>query len=225
MYEQIIKYLKNEAEPKYKEFHYKLTNDNTIIGVRTPTLKKIAKYLANNNYQDFIAKSNFETYEEKVIYGLIIGYLKVDFNTQLEYLNDFMPLIDNWAINDIVCANLKSFKKNLDQGYSFIQKCLKSANKWQIRMGLVLLLDYYINKDYFNKIFIISNSIKNNDYYVKMANAWLISICYIKFPNETLNFIKKNTLDNWTHNKAIQKIIESKRIKQEEKQQLKKFKR
>ena len=67
MYEQIIKYIKSEADPKYKEFHYKLTNDNTIIGTRTPTLKKIAKYLAKNNYNEFLKNSKYETYEEKVL--------------------------------------------------------------------------------------------------------------------------------------------------------------
>lgn len=224
-YNDFIQYLKSLSDSKYREFHFKLTNDNTIIGVKTPKLKEIALYLSKNEYEEIFNKSNFETYEEKVIYGLIIGYLKTDFSTKLKLLNHFLPLNNNWAINDIVCANLKSFKTNQEQGYYFIEKCLKSSNPWDIRFGLVLLLDFYINDNYIDKILKISNNIKDNDYYVKMANAWLISICYIKYPNKTNKFLNKNKLDNWTHNKAIQKIIESKRVNEAEKINLKELKR
>ena len=224
-YNDFIQYLKSLSDSKYREFHFKLTNDNTIIGVKTPKLKEIALYLSKNKYEKIFNKSNFETYEEKVIYGLIIGYLKTDFSIKLKLLNQFLPLNNNWAINDIVCANLKSFKTNQEQGYHFIEKCLKSSNSWDIRFGLVLLLDFYINDNYIDKILKISNSVKNNDYYVKMANAWLISICYIKYPNKTIQFIKNNQLDNWTHNRAIQKIIESKRVNEHEKTNLKELKR
>lgn len=224
-YNNLIKYLYSEADLNYRDFHYKLTNDNTLIGVRTPKLKKIALYLSKNNYEIIFNNSVFETYEEKIIYGLIIGYLKIDFNDKLNLLNKFLPLNNNWAINDIVCANLKDFKKNQEQGYEFIIKCLNSSNIWDIRFGLVLLLDFYINDTYIDKILEISNNISNNDYYIKMANAWLISICYIKYPTKTKEFLNNNKLDDWTHNKAIQKMIESKRVSKLDKIQLKRLKR
>ena len=224
-YDDFIKYLKSLSDSKYREFHLKLTNGNTLIGVRTPKLKEIALYLSKNKYEEIFNKSKFKTYEEKVIYGLIIGYLKIDFNSKLKLLDKFLPLNDNWAINDIVCANLKSFKSNQEEGYHFIEKCLKSSNPWDIRFGLVLLLDFYINDNYIDKILKITNNIKSNEYYVKMANAWIISICYIKYPTKTKEFLNNNKLDDWTHNKAIQKIIESKRISKLDKIQLKKLKR
>ena len=225
-YNEFIEYLYSLSDIKYREFHSKITMDNTLIGIRTPKLKEIAKELVKtNNYQNFIKYSNFETYEERIIYGLIIGYLKCDFNEQLELLNNFIPLINNWAINDIICANLKSFKRNQQEGYKYIKNCLQSNNSWQIRVGLVLLLDFYINDKYIDKILQICNNINNNEYYVKMANAWLISICYIKYKDKTKNFLENNKLDNWTQNKAIQKIIESKRVAKEEKDKLKLLKR
>ncbi len=225
-YNEFIKYLKSLSDTKYREFHLRLTMDNSLIGICTPKLKEIAKELIKtNNYQNFIKFSKYETYEEKIIYGLIIGYLKCDFKAQLELLNNFIPLIDNWAINDIVCANLKNFKKNQEEGYKYIELCIKSSNPWQIRFGLVLLLDFYINDNYIDKILEVCNSINSNEYYVKMANAWLISICYIKYKNKTNKFLKNNKLDDWTYNKSIQKIIESTRISKEEKEILKQLKR
>ena len=125
-YNEFFKYLKSLSDSKYRQFHLKITNDDSLIGIRTPKLKEIAKFLVKtNNYHNFIKYSKYETYEEKIIYGLIIGYLKVDFKVQLELLNNFIPLINNWAINDIVCANLKSFKRNQEEGYKYIDLCLK----------------------------------------------------------------------------------------------------
>ena len=98
-------------------------------------------------------------------------------------------------------------------------------DSYAIRVALVLLLDYYVNPSYLSKIFKILNQINKEHYYVKMAMAWLLSVCYIKYPKETLIFIKQNKLDPWTHNKAISKIRESYRVSKEQKQELLKYKK
>lgn len=224
-YKEFLNYLYSLQDLKYKKFHSKLILDDNLIGIRTPELKIIASNIAKYDYKSFIKYNSKQTYEEKVLYGLVLGFLKIDFNNRLELLKEFIPSIDNWAINDIVCANLKSFKKEQEIGYQFIENCLKDDNPWSIRFGLVLLLDFYINDKYIEKILNICNSIKNDNYYVKMAIAWLLSICYIKYKEKTFKYFKTTTIDNWTYNKAIQKIIESKRIPKEEKLQLKKLKR
>ena len=224
-YDTFLEYIYSLQDLNYKQFHSKLIMSDNLIGVRTPELKKIASIIAKNDYLSFINYNRKLVYEEKVLHGLVLGYIKTDFNDVLKQLDIFIPFIDNWAINDIVCANLKGFKNNQEAGYTFILKCLNSDNPWSIRFGLVLLLDFYINENYIDNILEICDSLKNDEYYVKMAIAWLLSICYIKYKEKTLEFLKITKIDNWTYNKAIQKIIESKRISNEEKINLKKLKR
>lgn len=220
-YNDFICFLYSLEDKKYREFHSKLIlNEKHIIGIRTPKLKEIAKEISKGNYLEFLSLCQNELYEEKIISGLILGYIKVDFKDILELLNHYIPMIDNWAINDIVCANLKIFKKNQPEGFKYINILLKNKNPFIVRFSLVLLLDFYINDDYIDEVLKIANKIRNNDYYVKMANAWLISICYIKYPFKTRKFLCNNNLDVWTHNKAISKINDSRRVSIEDKKDL-----
>lgn len=154
---------------------------------------------------------------------MVITYLKLDFKEELKLFNKYTNYIESWASCDTIVSNFKSFKNNLEIGFIEIKNYLDSSNQWKVRTGLVLLLNYYINDKYIDKILNISNNIKSNDYYVKMANAWLISMCLIKYYEKTYAFLLSNQLDDWTHNKAIQKAIESYQIKNKE--ELKKLKR
>ncbi len=224
-YNKFITYLYSLQDKKYLEFHSNLVKDKNIIGIRIPTLKKIAKAIANTDYELFFKLNNHNTYEETTLQGLVIGYLKAPFKDVLDYLSTFIPYNDNWATNDVVCANLKIFKKNQEEGYKYILKLINSKNDWYIRFGLVLLLDYYINDNYISKLFNIIDNIRSDEYYVKMANAWLISICYVKYPNITYKYLLNNNLDNFTFNKSISKICDSYRVDNKEKNKLRKLKR
>jgi len=220
-YNDFLIFLKQNADFKYKNFHQRLLkNENCkLIGIRTPLLKDISKQLSKGDYQSFLKYNSHDFYEEKIIHGLILGYIKND--DILTLIDDFIQYIDNWAINDIVCANLKLFKK-IDINY--LNKYINSSNPWEIRFGLVLLLDYYVYEANLPFIFNVCNNIKNDDYYVQMAIAWLISICYIKYPNITIKYIKQNSLNKFTFNKTISKICDSYRVSCKEKQTLKNLK-
>lgn len=226
-YQEFLVYLFSYQDEQYRLFHGKLLkNDNIVnIGVRTPVLKKIAKEISKGNYESFIKCIKHQYYEEDVIYGFILGYIKVCFEKRIELLDEFLPFIDNWATNDLVCSNLKVFKKVPEEGLQYIRTCLCSDNSWTVRFGLVLLLDFYINDNYIDTILDICKHLKHDDYYVLMALAWLISICYIKYPKKTLKLLKIGNLDDFTHNKAIQKIIESTRVEKIEKERLRGMKR
>ena len=102
----------------------------------------------------------------------------------------------------------------------FLQPYLKSKNEFEVRFAIVSLLDHFINDIYLEQLFQVIDEIKHEGYYVKMAIAWAVSICYIKYPQETGNYLKQDTLDDFTHNKAIQKIRESYRVSKEEKENL-----
>ena len=226
-YQKFLDYLKSSSDATYRAFHFKLLkNDNIqVIGVRTPLLKQLAKQISLGNYTEFISLNRHEYYEEDVIYGFILGYLKLDFQDLLNLLKEFTKHIDNWATNDLVCSNLKMFKKNLELGFYYIEELLKSQNRWENRFSLVLLLNFYVNDEYIDKVLKIASNIQSNDYYVLMANAWLLSICYIKYKDKTFPLFKEPILDDFTHNKAISKIIESNRISKEEKKEIRKWKR
>ena len=209
-YKKIIDELKRLSDKKYLEFNSSIIPTNDIMyGVRTPILKQISKKIANSDYEKFIKYNSHKSYEEKLLHGLVIGYINADFNEILRQIDIFMPFNDNWAINDIVCANLKVFKNNKKEGYKKIKEYLNSNNPWKIRFGLVLLLNYYIDDEYIDLIIDNIVLIKNDNYYVKMANAWLISICFKKYKKKIYNLLKLKTLDKYTQNKAIQKIRES----------------
>ena len=225
-YDEFMKELFSLQDLKFKDFNSKIIDDNNMIGVRTPHLKRIAKVIARGDFNTFFKENRHEYFEEKLVHGLILGYLKLDFNELKPYIDEFLPYIDNWAICDMTAANLKVFKRNKTKQICFkeIKEYIKNDNPWINRFGYILLLDYYIEEEYINEIFDLCKEYKDH-YYVKMAIAWLISACYVKQKGRTLTFLKDNELDDWTYNKAIQKIIESKRVGEDEKKFLRGMKR
>lgn len=225
-YEDFLNELYSLQDLKYKEFHSKLITSDKLIGVRTPELKRIAKVIARSNYKQFFKENRHELYEEILVHGLVLGYLKLDFHELKPLIDAFITYINNWAICDTTVANLKVYKKNKTKDIVFneIKKYISDDNPWINRFGYVLLLEYFIDEKYIDNIFELCENYKD-EYYVKMAIAWLISMCYIKYKGRTLTFLKKHKLDVWTHNKAIQKIIESNRVVEDDKKMLRGLKR
>lgn len=216
--EEIRSKLFNLSEDEYRNFHNKLCpNTENILGVRLPLLRNMAKDLAKNNWEAYLNNPYNEYYEEIMIEGLTIGYIKADINTRFKYIKRFIPKIDNWAICDSFCNNLKFTKKNLNEVWEFISTYLSSNKEFELRFAIVMMLHYYINEEYIDRVLHILNDINHEGYYVKMAVAWAISFAYIKFPHKTLVFLKNNNLDSFTYNKSLQKIIESTRVSNEDK--------
>lgn len=223
--EEIRSKLFNLSEDEYRNFHSKLCpNTENILGVRLPLLRNMAKDLAKNNWEAYLNNPYNEYYEEIMIEGLTIGYIKTDINTRLKYIKRFIPKIDNWAICDSFCNNLKFTKKNLNEVWEFISTYLSSNKEFELRFAIVMMLHYYINEEYIDRVLHILNDINHEGYYVKMAVAWAISFAYIKFPHKTLVFLKNNNLDSFTYNKSLQKIIESTRVSKEDKDSIRSMK-
>jgi len=217
------------ADSKYKEFHSSLCpNVDNIIGVRTPVLRSYAKELAKEiDADEYLKNADNQYYEEILLQGMIIGRITKNKNIgdYIKYIDEFVPKIYNWAICDIFCADLKVTEKNLEYVWKYIQKYLSSNKEFELRFAIVMMLDYYIKEDYIDEVLKKLDKIKNKEYYVQMAIAWAISIAFIKFPDQTMEYLKNNSLDNFTYNKAIQKIIESYRVDDRTKEQLRKMKR
>lgn len=224
--EEVKKHIYELADEKYKEFHSGLCPETkNIVGVRTPVLRAYAKKL-NHQYEieELLESIDNELYEEIMLQGMLIGLIK-DIDKVFKYTRKFIPKIDNWAVCDIFCASLKITKKYKKEMWEFIQEYTKSDKEFEIRFSIVMLLDYYIDKEYLAKDFQIFNQIANDGYYVKMAVAWAISICLIKYYDETIEYLKTAKLDNWTYNKALQKARESYRISDEKKKKLRDMKK
>ena len=228
MKEKIKQKLFELSDKKYKNFHSSLCpGTENIIGVRVPILRNYAKELfKEKDWKQTIKQIDNEYYEEIMLQGMLIGQAKNEnINIILEYIKNFVPKIDNWAICDVFCAGLKITKKYKSEMWSFIQQYLKSNKEFEIRFAIVMILDYYIEEDYLVKDFKIFEEIKHEGYYVKMAISWAISICLIKYYDKTVKFLETSKLDNWTYNKAIQKAIESYRISDNKKDYLRKMKK
>lgn len=223
----IKKMLLEQAEENYREFSSGIIPDvHNILGVRLPALRKIAKEIyKNGNWQEFVNSAESEFMEETMLRGILIGLIKDKPEKILEYVKNFVPQITNWAVCDTFCNSLKFTKNNKELVWEFLKPYLKSKRDYDIRFGVVMLLSFFIEEDYLDEILNLLENISHEGYYVKMGVAWAVSICYIKFPEKTLKFLKNCKLDDWTFNKSIQKIIESYRVDKPTKETLKKMKR
>jgi len=230
-YGEFIEYLKEHQDIKYRDFHRKIiTKDPSerekiqLIGIRTPVLKKIAGEIFRGSWKEYLLQEKKEYYEETVIRGFVIGKIK-DIDEFIEYTKIFVKEIDNWAVCDLFLGKSQVVEKNEEKYLKYIKTYENSENPWEVRFLLVALLGNYIQKDYLGYIFSLCDRVEKDYYYVKMAIAWLVSIAFVKFPEETKKYLKKNNLTPWTNNKAIQKIRESLRVTPEEKENIKKYKK
>lgn len=226
--EKVKKDIKEMADNKYKDFHSNLCPGiQNIIGVRIPVLREYAKKL-NKEYalEQILEEVEDEYYEETMLKGISIGLNnKEDIDKILKYIEYFVPKINNWAVCDVFCGGLKITNKNKEKVWKFIQKYLKSNKEFEIRFGLVMILGYYIDEEYLSRDFKVFDSITSEEYYVKMAKAWAISIALIKYYDKTLEYLKNTNMDKWTYNKSIQKAVESYRITDSQKQELRMMKK
>ena len=253
---QIRDSLLASAEPKYRDFSAKLLPEGeNLLGVRLPTLRKYAKQISKNYgtmYLDTVLEFDMqgqssakeavtsllqdEFMEEIMLQGMVIGNLKAGNDAQLaeilEYIRKYVPKIKNWSICDSFCAGLKITKQYPEQMWIFLQQYITSNQEFEIRFGIVMIINYYINEEYFNRLFPIFNAIgeKHHEYYVEMALAWAISICYIHMQEETKHYLqdmrlKPEVLDDFTYRMALQKIVDSHCVSFEEKAVIRGMKR
>ena len=218
--------LADNTDPKYREFHKSLVPGlDNILGVRVPKLRQIAKKAAKDGYDSFAGQADIKVYEELMIRGMMIGYGKMDDQRRRRELDAFVPLINNWGICDCCCATYKFMEKKPKDWFDYLKKYAASDREYEIRFAVVCMLDFFLTDPFIDQVLNILGRIRHDGYYVKMAVAWAVSIAYIKYPEKTEVLFEKNILDDFTHNKAIQKIRESYRVGKEDKERLKLMRR
>lgn len=225
---EIRKRLESLAEPDFQKFLSKLIPNisaESILGVRQPNLRKLAKELSKGDWRAYLRSAKDDSYEEIMLQGMVIGYAKAEISEVLEWVQYFLPKIDNWAVCDGFCTGLKITKKYPQEMWEFVCPYLKDSRPYYIRFGAVMLLSYYTDCDHVKEGLQLLDEVRHDDYYVKMAVAWAVSIYYIKLPEATLAYLKESHLDDFTYNKALQKITESLKIDKETKQMIRSMKR
>jgi 3-methyladenine DNA glycosylase AlkD len=210
---------------KYKEFHCKLVptiSPDTVIGVRTPELRKFSREFSKTpESREFLRILPHEYYEENNLHGFLIETLK-EYDAAILALEEFLPYIDNWATCDLISP--KVFQKHLPELYEKIKVWLKSGRTYTVRFGVEMLMSFYLGDHFQPEILDLVANVQLGEYYVNMMIAWFFATALVKQYEATLPFIRERRLEKWTHNKAIQKAIESYRIKDETKAYLRTLK-
>lgn len=213
------------AEPEYQKFSASLLPGvDNILGVRIPKLRVIAKRIAKENWKEFLDDAKDDSFEEILLQGLVIGYAKANPTEIITALDAFIPKINNWSVCDSTAMTLKA-AKNHPAYFGYADACIAEGTEFSVRFGIVLLMSHFVSDEYIDSVLEKIGDAKLPGYYAKMAAAWAVSVCYVKYPEKTEEWLKESNLDDWTFNKSIQKIKESLRVSDAEKKRLEGMKR
>lgn len=211
-------------DPEYREFQAKLVpniDPATIIGVRTPDMRNIAKEVAKSKERDaFLQELPHKYYEENLVHFFVIAQIK-DFDECVKRVEEFLPYVDCWPVSDQ--ASPKSFKKNHNNLLPYIKKWIASDHVYTARFGIRMLMNEFLGDEFKDEYAQMVAEKKGEDYYLKMMVAWYFATALAKNYDETVKYIENHSLDEWVHKKAIQKAVESFRVTDEHKEYLKSF--
>ncbi len=217
------------AEPSYSVFASKLIpNCSNLIGVRIPQLRRLAKAIVKDaplDYLEDLADAKTLYFEETMLQGLVIGNLREDIEVVLQEVARFIPKVTNWSLCDSFCNELKIVRQHRARVWAFLTPYFQSHKPYEIRVAVVLLRFHFIDEGYIDALFPIFDAIKHEDYYVKMAVAWALSMCFVKFPSKTMAYLQDNHLDDETYHKTLQKMRESTQVDGSTKARIKGMKR
>ena len=223
--ESITKLLFELRDEEYAKFQAKLTpsvDPKLFIGVRVPDVRKLAKELKNDpGVEVFLQELPHKYYDENMLHGLLISEIK-DFDIAIKETDRFLPYVDNWAVCDIMTP--KVFKKHKTELIECIRKWAKSKKTYTIRFGIEMLMSHYLDDDFKAEYLDIPARIRSDEYYVNMMIAWFFATALTKQWDSAIPYIENVRLDKWTHNKTIQKAVESYRITDEQKSYLRTLK-
>lgn len=220
--EKLLKY----RDEKYQQFQAKLVpnvDPNLILGVKTPDLRNIAKEIFNSDYKEkFLNEIPHKYYEENILHMFVISLIK-DFDLCVNYLNKFLKYVDCWPVSDQ--ATPKIFKKNHEKLLPYINEWISSEHIYTARFGIRMLMNEFLDYDFKEEYLEIVANKKGDDYYLKMMIAWYFATALAKQYDSSIKYIENYKLDDWVHNKTIQKAIESFRVSDEYKEYLKSLKK
>lgn len=223
--EEVLRKLFELQDIEYRDFHARLmptVDKEKIIGVRTPILRKFAKeYAKTEDAKEFMQLLPHDYYEENNLHGFLIEGIK-DYDRCLCALDAFLPYVDNWATCDMMTP--KVFKKHLPELGVKIEEWMSSEHTYTVRFGIGMRMRFYLDEEFQPEYLQQVAEVLSEEYYVKMMVAWYFATALAKQYEAALSYIEERKLEKWTHNKAIQKAVESNRISREQKEYLRTLK-
>lgn len=223
--EDIRKELFDNQDTKYRDFQKKLiptVDPDSVIGVRTPKLRDIAKeYLKRDDVDDFLLTLPHEYFDENQLHAFILSGMK-DYEKCISGVSEFLPYVDNWATCDQMSP--KVFKKHRKELLMSIKEWLGSKETYTVRFAVGMLMEHFLDEDFDLKYPQMVSKLRSDEYYINMMIAWYFATALAKQYDAVVPFIVDKKLDPWTHNMAIRKSTESYRITPEQKQYLKSLK-
>lgn len=210
-------------DEEYVSFQKKIIKTQyPILGVRLPALRKFSKTVDSKDQELFLNELPHTYYDEYMLHSILLNQIK-DMDQCISYLDSFLPYIDNWAVCDTIKPLV--FSKHKEELMIKIKEWIQSDHEFTVRFGILMLMKFFLDSSFDQEQFEMVISIKKEDYYIKMMIAWYFSESLIKQWNSAIQVLKEERLDVWTHNKTIQKAIESYRISKEQKEELRKLRR
>ena len=220
-YDKLVEELYATSQERLKKLGDVLIPGSTKkYGISTPDLKAMAKKIAEGDWRGYLKIATNNSYEENVIQAFVIASVKCDMEERLTYVKAFIPTINNWASCDALCMYMKVVRKEQAMVREFIKPYLASKKEFEIRFGAVILLCYFVDDQYIDDTLRTLAKLRTDAYYAMMGVSWAISQCYIRYPEKTYVFLEKGLLSKETQNKSIQKIRESTRVGDEDKERL-----
>lgn len=220
----IKEFLLANQDIKYRDFTLPLLpniDKNTFIGVRLPIIKKYAKELDESSKKEFLNSLPHQYHEENILHAFILSNMK-DYDEFINKVNIFLPYVLNWSVCDTICN--KHLNKHKSQLIKEIYQWLKSDEVYRVRYAVKCLMNYYLDGDFKEEHLVKVEQVKLEDYYVKMMIAWYLATGLAKNYDPFVKVIEEKRFDSFTHNKAIQKAVESYRVSEEHKAYLKTLK-
>jgi len=216
--------LRESSDEKYRTFCEKMIpSSRKFLGVRTPVLRKISKLVCAD--AGFAQNYKCDYFEEYILKASTIASASMGFDERMELVSKFVSETDSWAECDTLCAALEFEEPERKKVWNFSAKFRNSAREFESRFGYVMLLFHFTNERFLIRSLSALSKLPCKKYYAQMGAAWAIAEFYAKFPLETVELLRKNSLDKFTHNKAVQKIRESFRISEADKELVKTLKK
>lgn len=215
---EIRTFLQNNQDVKFAEFHKKLCPDTSypIEGVRMPVLRRFAKELAKR--PSLVFENMPQCYEEVMLLGLTAAYRQTSFTDKLPEIRAILPKLDCWAFTDCIAATFRFTEAELDAVWDFCLECLSESHPYTRRFGLVMMLVHLLRSEYLQQVYSAASWITDENYYVRMAQAWLLAEVGTHDFAMIEDLLKSGTLEIFTHNKTISKLRDSYRITPEQKE-------
>lgn len=220
--EELRERLLELGDAGYRDFTLKTCPQaKHLIGVRIPEQRKLAREIVREgDFWQFLDAVQLYYHEEILITGIVIATAPMGVMERFDQVAWFLPLMHDWILCDCFCASFKIKDNDKEKWWDFVLQWRDSQDEFALRFLFVMILDHLISEEYLPQIFELLDTIKSDKYYVEMAKAWLVAEIFTEFREEVFEYLQRDQLSHFAHNKAIQKICESRRVSDEDKQKL-----